>query len=241
MSMSSLFSGSTSGSRLRAWRQSLLLLVLAGSALAGHSMNGPEPLQPSQRLGFAQFMPQTMGEWQRRPEQAPVDMPESLQINELFQAMYLHPEFGRYAITMEYTADSRRRYELHYPDICHTVRGDRVVIYPPWLVGVQDLDPIKASLMEWEHPSGRNRALTAYWYVNGDGVTSDTARIKLNQALAGLMRKPEASVMFRVDAFFERDLNPARKRELLSGVTDLIQSLRSELEESHSKLIFRNL
>jgi EpsI family protein len=223
------------------WRQLMILLVLAGSAVVGHSVEGPERFGSSQRVGFAQFMPHSMGGWIRQTDRNPADVPELLQVNEIFQAMYRHPGFGRYAITLEYTADSRRRHELHYPDVCHPIRGDRVVAYPPRSVDLDGRQPFQASLMEWEHPTGRSRALTVYWYVTSDGITTNTARLKFDQAVAGLLRRPEATIMFRVDAFFDQDLNLARKQQLLGGVDDLVRELNSALAAPQNMLIFEKL
>jgi EpsI family protein len=219
----------------------MVLLALAGSIAADYGLQGPERFEPSGQLGFERFVPDSMGGWQRMAVRDPADLPEAAQVNEFFQAMYGHPEFGRFSLTLEYTADSRRRYELHYPDVCHGVRGDRLVVYPPRVIDVGEPMPIEAALMEWQHPDLDHQALAVYWYVTSDGVTADSVRLKWDQALAGLLRRPEAAVMFRIDGFFDEALTPLRRDRLLVGVEDLVRSLSRALDEPDRALLFTEL
>lgn len=220
------------------WRPMLVLLVLAGSVSAGYGLQGPVRFEPAASVEFGRFVPESMGRWKRVAVRDPADLPEAVQVNEFFQALYGHPEFGQYSITLEYTADSRRRYELHYPDVCHGVRGDRLVIHPPQALDAGGAAPIQVALMEWQHPNRRHQALAVYWYVTSDGITADSVRLKWDQALSGLLGRPEAAVLVRVDAFFEQALTPPRRDRLLAGVGDLVRALHRELDEPVKALLF---
>lgn len=219
----------------------LILLLLALCAAAGYGFEGPERFAVGAEVGFADIIPESVGSWQRLEMRDPKDVPEALQVNEFFQALYGHPEFGRYSVTLEFTSDSRRRFELHYPDVCHQVRGDRVILHPVRAIDAGGRAPIPAAMMEWQHVNGRYQALAVYWYVTAEGVTADSARLKWDQALAGLLRSPQAALLLRVDAFHDDNLTPASRARLLDGVDDLLRSLYLALDEKPRALLFNKL
>ena len=103
--------------------------------------------------------------------------------------MYSHPTFGQVALTLEFTSDSRREFELHFPDICHRIRGDQVVIYPPDHLNLMDGRSIDVAIMDWQQANGGHSAVTAYWYVTPDGITIDSMNLKIKQVLAGDIAK----------------------------------------------------
>ena len=105
----------------------VVLALLGLLTLAGPLLGHPNKFDRGKRVDFAAMMPVNPGQWEQLSLKNSENLPDKLDINELYQALYVHPVFGEVALTLEYTSDSRREFELHYPDICHSIRGDLVV------------------------------------------------------------------------------------------------------------------
>jgi EpsI family protein len=215
-------------------RRWLVLLVLAAIVLAGSPPAALEKLNPHRELGVRDRLPTALGRWQdvTPPEHQPG---AGNNYNEIFQGLYEHPALGRVALTIEYTSDSRRQFELHYPDICHEIRGDRVVPYPPSSLLLAEGGSVEAALMSWHRPGGGRGALTAYWYVTRKGVTIDTIDLKWAQALSGLLRRPSEAVMVRLDSFYDPLEESGHRESRLRAIRDLTIHLSGAVDpELHS-------
>ena len=219
----------------------VVLALLGLLTLAGPLLGHPDKLDRDKKVGFIAMMPTNPGQWELLSLKNSENLPEKLDINELYQALYVHPVFGEVALTLEYTSDSRREFELHYPDICHSVRGDLVVQFPPEKIALSDGGEINAEVMSWQQRKGGYSALTAYWYVTPDGVTTDSVTLKVKQALSGLFAKPEEAVMVRFDAFFEETLSSKKRSDLFAAIQSLNQDIERQMDASSKILLYKHL
>ena len=201
-------------------RRWLVLLLLTIIALAESHQATLDKFNQHRELGVRERLPTALERWQ---DITPSEHQQSAEsnYNEIFQGLYEHPELGRVALTIEYTSDSRRQFELHYPDICHEVRGDRVVPYPPSVLLLAGGGSVEAALMSWHRPGGGREALTAYWYVTRKGVTTDTVALKWAQVLSGLLRRPSEAVMVRLDSFYDSAEGNGQWDSRLHAIRDL--------------------
>ena len=186
------------------------------------------------------MIPEDLGQWQRESVKDSVAQPEELDINEIYQALYLHPVHGRVALTLEYTSDSRREFELHYPDVCHAIRGDEVVKYSPAHLGLSDGGQLSAAMMSWQQANNGFRAVTAYWYVTEDGVTTDSMKLKIKQALSGLFNRPEEAIMVRYDAFYQQELTPGERSDRLEAIQALNRSIETSINRQSNTLLYKH-
>ena len=223
------------------YRDILILLTLLTLAFAGPLLGPPDKFDRSKTMGFAMLVPKDMGQWTQVSVNNSEEVPDKLDINELYQALYVHPTLGRVALTLEYTSDSRREFELHYPDICHSIRGDNVVLYAPQRLELSDGQHIDVASMNWQQRNGGHSAVTAYWYITPDGITIDSAQLKIQQALAGFLSKPKAAVMVRFDAFYEQSLSPEKRAELFVAITVLNQQFQSEIDLQTNNMLYNHL
>jgi len=223
----------------RFYPNGLSLVLLGLLAVAGPLLGHPEKFDRSQRVGFATMIPARMGEWDQLSVKDSEKLPGELDINELYQVLYSHPTYGQVALTLEYTSDSRRQFELHYPDICHSIRGDRVVSYPLRLFELSDGRSINVATMEWQQRNDGFSAVTAYWYVTPEGVTVDSMKLKIKQALAGLFSRPEQAVMVRFDAFYEQTLSPKKRTELFAAINTLNRQIESEVDSRAGTMLYK--
>lgn len=223
------------------YRDGLVLVMLGLLAVAGPLLGTPHKFDRGKTMGFAAMIPASPGEWSRVSIRDSDDMPETLDINELYQALFEHPELGRVALTLEYTSDSRREFELHYPDICHSVRGDQVIPYAPGRIELSDGQHIDAAMMSWQQRIGGHSAVTAYWYLTADGVTTDSGKLKFKQAMAGLLSEAEDAVMVRFDAFYEQPLSARKRAELFSAIKTLSHDIENEIDPRSRTMLYAKI
>jgi len=190
----------------------------------------------SKQMGFHQFIPAALKGWRLVRSDTPEEIDGLKFINEMFQGLYYHPVDGYLFLTIEYSSDSRRRYELHFPDICQEVRGDRVIKFPPFHVAVRTGESFPVALLAWESELKPQKALCAYWYVVGGKSSISTLRLKIKQIFAGLFNRPEDSVLVRIDAFYDKALNKTQKEKKVVILKTFIADLYSKLS-SHSRRI----
>lgn len=223
----------------RRYLNGLILVLLGMLACAGPILGKPYKFDPGKRMGFAAMVPASLGEWQRISVKDSEQLQEDMGINELYQALYSHPILGRVALTLEYTSDSRREYELHYPDICHGIRGDRVVVHPPAQLELSDGGSINAASMDWQQANGGHSAVAAYWYVTPEGITIDSMNLKIKQALAGIFSKPEEAVMVRFDAFYDRQASVRSHADLIAAIRAFNRDLESGIDSRANNLFYK--
>ena len=227
-------------SATRFYRDGMVLALLGLLAVAGPLLGQPHKFDRSKRVNFSEMIPARPGEWKQESIRNSGKTPEELDINELYQSLFSHPDLGQVALTLEYTSDSRREFELHYPDICHSVRGDHVVFYPNWRLQLSDGYFIDAAMMNWQQRNGGHSAVTVYWYVTPDGITTDSMKLKVKQVFSGLLSKPEEAVMVRFDAFYEEEINPQKRADLITAIKSLSHNIETEIDSRANTMLYRH-
>lgn len=222
-------------------RNALVILLLAILAFAGPVLGEPVKFDRDKRLGFAQMVPAELGDWKRISIKDSSELPEDLDINELYQALYEHPVHGLVALTLEYTSDSRREFELHYPDICHTIRGDEVNVFQPERLEMTSGHSIEAANMHWRHFNKDHSALAVYWYITKDGVTIDSMQLKINQALAGIFTRPEEAVMVRFDSFNDDASVTRSQQESVEVIRNFNLDLEAVIDPKTRQLFYQHI
>jgi len=158
----------------------------------------------------------------------------------MFQGFYYQPIRGYLGLTVEYSSDSRRKYELHFPDICHAARGDRVIEFPSFEVKLGRGRLLSVALLSWEYLLKSQKALCAYWYVVGNRSSISTTKLKIKQIFAGLLTKPEDTVLVRIDVFFKQALTKDKKEETVVILKAFIKGLYSELIDQSKGVLYGN-
>jgi EpsI family protein len=217
-----------------------ILVVLLFLAAGGQMFPALEKFGKDKQLGIKDQIPANLGDWSKVNPATPIEN-NDVNYNEIYQALYTHPEFGRMAVTIEYTSDSRRQFELHYPNICHEIRGDEVIEFPSRNLVLPDGRSVEAAIMSWQQPHNGNDALTTYWYVTRQGVTTDTVKLKWDQALSGLLRRPSEAVMVRFDSFYRSVLPGLQRESRMKAVDDLVSHLNHALKPDLSRQLFTQL
>jgi hypothetical protein len=192
----------------------------------------------SKEMGLKEMMPVDIDGWKLVRTDTTTGIEGLVSINEMFRGLYYHPVDGYMGITVEYSSDSRRRYELHFPDICQEARGDKVIKFSPFHVIFDSGKTLPVALLSWEHRLKPQKALCAYWYViNGDSSLS-TLSIKIKQIFAGILNKPEDSILVRIDRLYEKKLTEDRMKKTITLLKQFIKALYSGLTDNSRRILY---
>jgi EpsI family protein len=214
-----------------------LLALLAIAALVPFLFT-LEKHQAASTLGLEMMAPLQVGDWQQVHSRVPDLMGGNQAINEMFQSLYFNQISGYLLLTLEYSSDSRRKYELHFPAICQAARGDTVIEYPVenLVLGNGSTQPM--AFLSWQHATKPQGAQCAYWYVVGGTATVSTLQLKVKQALAGLLHKPEDSVLVRIDAIYEEGMTETGKADKRHELKKFAQGLYNELKDQPRRILY---
>ena len=191
-------------------------------------------------LGLNKIIPNKIDGWELVRIGNPEEINGIIFINEMFQGLYHHPTHGYLSLTVEYSSDSRRKYELHFPDICHRSRGDRVIEFPSFEVSLRSGRLLPVALLSWEYELKSERALCAYWYVVGNEPSISTLRLKIKQIFAGLLNRPEDTILVRIDSFYKHALTNSEKEKLLVVLKGFIDALNIEILPQSRRVLYGN-
>lgn len=180
-------------------RTATVAALLAVTAITAVFGQGHEKERPTLRLGLAKMLPSEFQGWAYTPARTTLREGDPEFLNELFEGIYTKPGLGSVVLTVEFSSDSRRRYELHLPDVCHRYRGDAVLMKDPTRLALPDGREMDLALMQWEYPLRGVTALCAYWFVIGGRQSADVGAMKIRQLLAGLAFRGSTSLLLRVD------------------------------------------
>lgn len=211
-----------------------ILIVVALFSLFGNL----EKYSGSKEMGFKKIMPVEVDGWNLVRTSTEVGIGGFVSINEMFQGLYFHPVHGYLGVTVEYSSDSRRRYELHFPDICQEARGDKVIKFPPFHVMLDNGNALPVALLSWEYRLKSQKALCAYWYVINDEPSISTLRLKIKQIFAGLLNKPEDSILVRIDRFYEKALTEDRVENKIALLKKFIKDLYSAIKGRSRRILY---
>ena len=189
-------------------------------------------------LGLRQIIPNQIVGWKLVRVGNPKEIAGLTFINEMFQGIYYHPTHGYLGLTVEYSSDSRRKYELHFPDICHRARGDRVIKFPPFEVSLDSGRLLPVALLSWEYTLKSQNAFCAYWYVVGDEPSISTLKLKIKQLIAGLLNRPEDTVLVRIDSYYKQSLSSAKKEKTLIFLKEFIEALYSKILPQSRRFLY---
>jgi hypothetical protein len=214
----------------------LLLLVVVWFSLFGRVEKHLE----SKTLGLRNIVPTQIDGWELVRSDTPTEIEGLVFPNEMFQGVYYHPTLGYLILTVEYSSDSRRKYELHFPDICQAARGDRVIKLPSFEVTLDQKRVLPVALLSWEYQLRSEKALCAYWYIVGNKPCIDITKLKIKQFFADLLSKPEDTVLVRIDRSYKQTLTRAEKEKNVLILKAFVKGLYSELSDQSREVLYGN-
>lgn len=195
----------------------LLLGIAAGSPfISDHSKDNAQKV-----IGLANFLPEEVPGWTLTRLETPPEELDFEYLNELYKGVFVDSDQEPVVLLIEYGSDFRRRYQMHFPDVCHQNRGDEVRVLPKTQFVLSDGRAIDSALIEWYYPKKNVRALCAYWLVISNHQTANIFELKLRQFFAGIFQAPKDVYLVRFDTFYqtqETEKERSARLELLKGL-----------------------
>jgi len=201
------------------------VLVLLGAVAAGSELQARRVRPASEPVRFDAVMVARAGEWARVTERT---ARAEVNVDALTIARYRRADGALLQLTLAASGDARRQFEMHYPDVCHELRGDAVNALGTTVVPLAAGGAWPARAFSWSQPSYPAGALCLYGVVFGGRAVPHSLAAKWTQLSASVLGKTLAGHVLRVDVFAPTD-NGARLSAALDFLTALDASLDAPL------------
>ncbi|MBF0408472.1 MAG: exosortase-associated EpsI family protein [Candidatus Riflebacteria bacterium] len=212
----------------------ILLLILTIFSLFFVS----EKKNPELRKDFDKIIPRNFGGWEFIPLKTRVSNEKTSFLSEIYEAKFRHPKMGEIFLTIEFGSDSRKKFQLHMPHVCHRVRGDQISILDPLEVAMKDGRNINTALLDWYYPKNKAGALCSYWLIIADKAYSSYFQISMSQFFAGLLYRTQDSILVRIDTFYLKTPNVKERKLLQFMISIFVRDLYQSLGEKEKHLLF---
>ena len=107
-------------------------------------------------------------------------------------------------MVLEYSSDLRKNFSLHFPEGCHRAAGNEIEFLPAVDIDLAPGKSIKAKCLfikgKKDSPEDIDK-IVVYWLVIDQKQFYQTFYIKLDQMMAGLIRKPKRGFLIRFDYY----------------------------------------
>lgn len=195
-----------------------------------------------EKINLAFFVPSTFSGW-RSVTQDTSDYKDKWQsINELLvREYYKEGREERLGFMLEYSSDLRRNFSFHFPEGCHRAGGNEVDFLKPLEIGLGDGKIVKAKCLYIKGMKGSLEGIdkiVVYWLVIDNKQYYKTFFIKLDQLMAGLLKRAKQGFLIRVDyseGLQYTDEHIQKARESTAG---FIKELYNALDENSRIMLF---
>ena len=206
------------------------IVVLLGLLAAGSVRAARDVRRDTTPIRFDAALPARADAWVRATG---VGASAEVNVDRLVSARYARADGARLRFTIAASGDARRQFEMHYPDVCHEVRGDVVgdLGAAPVSAGGSSAWPARA--FTWQQRSGNAGALCLYGVVFGSRAMPHSWSAKWTQMAASMAGSTLSGHMLRVDVFV-----PAATADRLAVARAFLTSLDSALDESMRAALF---
>ena len=218
--------------RSRATLSHIVAMALLVALAVGSVVQAQRVRPASAPVRFDALMLARAGAWTRvadgttRPE---------VNVDALTTARYGRADGSLLQLTVAASGDARRQFEMHYPDVCHELRGDVVEAHAARPVSLAHSGWWPAQAFSWRPAAPATGALCLYGLVLGGRAVPHTLAAKWTQLSASLLGTTLAGHLLRVDVFFPLDLE-AR----MSAGTDFLSALDTALDAPQRASLFGN-
>jgi len=144
-------------------------------------------------------------------------------------------------MVLEYSSDLRKNFSLHFPEGCHRAAGNELEFFPAIDIQLAPGKSIKAKCLfikgKKDSPEDIDK-IVVYWLVIDEKQFYQTFFIKLDQMMAGLIRKPKRGFLIRFDYY---DNLVYQKEHLEFGqdvIVEFIKDLYAQLDNEKRNMMF---
>ena len=192
------------------------------------------------RLGTR--IPSAFGEWSGTTYDTSSYTDRWQSINELLARRYEDPA-RRQALLLivEYSSDLRKNFSFHFPENCHRASGNEVVTLKPLTMTLAGWRALTAKTLYIQgKPGTADEAdkVVAYWLVMDGKAYHRMLAIKLDQLLAGLLKRAKRGVLVRVDYASGAPLTGQELEQAGQALTGFVQDLYRSLSPAERAVFF---
>lgn len=220
-------------------RDIVLAVLMIGAALVvlSHPVRKEEA---SKKINLVNFIPESFAGWRSQTYDTSNYSDQWQSINELLVRTYAKEEKGALLRTfktldfvLEYSSDLRKNFSFHFPETCQRAAGNEIEFLKPVELELAPNKAIKAKCLfirGMEHSPEQIDKIVIYWLVIDNKQYYQTFFIKLDQMLAGLLKRSKSGFLVRFDYFYDLKYNEndlSRAKEIISG---FIQELYATLD-----------
>lgn len=213
----------------------IAVLALLGAAAVSPWLPAPAKERPLARVGFADLVPDRAGPWKRVSLR---ELSPEGSANEMVEALFAAEGEPDALLTLEYSSDQRRAHELHYPHICHRVRGDELVIHPERRLALVPGLELPLFAFEWHQRPAGARASCVFWVVLDGEPTSDVAAVKWRQLWTGLLGHVHEGVLVRLDTLHAGEPDVAARARVAASLESFLRELHAALPPGAGPRLF---
>ena len=142
---------------------------------------------------------------------------------------------------VEYNSDMRKNFNFHYPEVCHEVSGNEVDFLEPLEVTLADGKTITARCLYIKGKEGSLEGidkLVVYWLTIDNVQYYRTFFIKLDQMLAGLLKRAKRGFLIRVDYYEGIEYADEHIQKARKAIADFVRELYNALDEESREMLF---
>ncbi|MBI4651054.1 exosortase-associated EpsI family protein [Candidatus Desantisbacteria bacterium] len=142
---------------------------------------------------------------------------------------------------LEYSSDLRKNFSFHFPENCHRASGNEVDFFEPLEIKLTTNKSIKAKCLYikgMENSTEKNDKVVVYWLAIDNKQYYQTFYIKLNQMLAGLLKKSNRGFLIRFDYYDGLEYKEENIKKAKEVISFFIKDLYNTLDDEKRKALF---
>lgn len=192
------------------------------------------------KLDLATFIPASFAGWVSRTYDTANYSDKWQSINELLVRTYAKEERGGLLrkvkmldLVFEYSSDLRKNFSFHFPETCHRAAGNEIEFFQPLEIRIAPDKSIKAKCLFIKGLKGSPEhidKLVVYWLVIDNKQYYQTFFIKLDQMLAGLLRRSKSGFLVRLDFLDNFTYDPKDISRAKETISSFVQDLYATLD-----------
>lgn len=225
-------------------RDSILICCMLG-AFALVMANPARKQNAADKINLATFIPESFAGWVSRTYDTSDYKDKWQSINEVLVRSYAREVapgvYARLNFVLEYSSDLRKNFSFHFPETCHRAGGNDIEFLKPLNIELEPGRSITAKVLFIKGKAGASEAndkIVVYWLVIDKKQYFQTFFIKLDQMLAGLLRRSKSGFLIRFDYSDALAYDSAGLERAYGVVSGFVSDLYGQLGQEERELFF---
>jgi len=216
-----------------------VLMMGAGLYVLGHPV---EKYAAEEKVDLPSFISSTFGSWKSETYDTSDYKDKWQSINEILARNYYNERSRKkLGFILEYSSDLRKNFSFHFPETCHRAGGNEVDFLEPLEITLANGNVIKAKCLYIKGKEGSLEGVdnvVVYWLTIDNVQYYRTFFIKLDQLLAGLLKRAKRGFLIRVDYYEGIEYTDEHIQKARKAIADFVRELYNALDEESREMLF---